>query len=322
MAIIEQNISGVKLEKMRQKANRKTKFMFKLPKFVFIVCVLFTLSKNMDFFRLIFSNYEISRDEIIGGIFMIMGGVLMSFCIAAASFGFYLWIFWKKSYDIFNDNYKNKYAFLKIKEVPGFSNLKYSSNQGITFDQLLKANLLPGRAKSFFKSKDYFEGIYDKIRFCASSVETYETNNSAAALFRGQVIVFSMFHEFKISQTAIQIFPKKQNSKMKGLTFSQKVETENEVFNNMFSVFAEDGHNAFYILTPRVMEDIMKFAQIINNNIYIVFADKYMYVGCEHMQNPFDAVVDLPIEEQSKNIAKATDMIQKARDILIYIENQ
>ena len=97
------------------------------------------------------------------------------------------------------------------------------------------------------------------------------------AVFEGQVIVFSSFHEFKISETAIQIFPKKQYSKIKGMTFNEKVETENEIFNNMFSVFAQDGHNAFYILTPKVLEDIIEFAKILNNNIYIVFIDKYMY---------------------------------------------
>ena len=29
------------------------------------------------------------------------------------------------------------------------------------------------------------------------------------------------------------------------------IETENEVFNNMFSVYAKDGHNAFCILMPK-----------------------------------------------------------------------
>lgn len=40
------------------------------------------------------------------------------------------------------------------------------------------------------------------------------------------------------------------------------------------------------------------------------------------MRNPFNAVVDIPVEEQSKNIVMATDIIQKARDILIHIENK
>ncbi len=109
---------------------------------------------------------------------------------------------------------------------------------------------------------------------------------------------------------------------MKVLTFLVNIETENEVFNNMFSVYAKYGHNAFYILKPKVMEDIMEFVGIINNNVYIVFYDKYMCIGCEQMRNLFDAVVNVSVEEQGKDMTMAADIIQKARDILIHIESQ
>ena len=45
MAMIEQNISGVKLEKLRQKAVKKTKFLKKMPKVVFVVCLLLAMLK-------------------------------------------------------------------------------------------------------------------------------------------------------------------------------------------------------------------------------------------------------------------------------------
>lgn len=324
MAMVEQNISGVKLEKLRQKANKKTKFMRRMPIIVFIICLLLSMLKprNIGLFFIFTSGEDIDIGNIGIGILMLFGEVMLAFCMAALAFAIYMLLFWKKSYNLFNDNYKNKYVLQKMREVRGFSNLRYVPKHGITFLELEKANLLPGRAKSFFESKDYFEGTYDMIRFWSSNVETFENNDSAMAVFSGQVIVFSMFHEFKISQTAIQIFPKKENKKMKGLTFPIKIETENESFHNMFSVFAEEEHNAFYILTPQVIEDIMEFAQMINENIYIVFIGQYMYVGCEQMRNPFDALVDVPLEDQTQNIVKATDLIQKARDILIHIEKQ
>lgn len=324
MAMVEQNISGVKLEKIRKKANSKTKFLHRMPKVVFIICLLLSMLKprNIGLFLIFTSGEGIDIGTIAIGIIMILGEIMLAFCIAALAFAIYMLLFWKKTYNLFNDNYKNKYALLKIREVPGFSDLKYAAKQGLTFQELSKVKLLPGSAKNFFVSQDYFEGIYETIRFRSSSVETYEPSKSSLAVFEGQVIVFSSFHEFKISETAIQIFPKKQSSKMKGMTFHEKVETENETFNSKFSVFAQDRYNAFYILTPKVLEDIIEFAEILNNNIYIVFIDKYMYIGCEQMRNPFNAVVDVPIEEQSKNIVMATDIIQKARDILIHIENK
>lgn len=323
MPMIEQNISGVKLEKIRQKANKKTKFMYRMPIAVFVICLLLSTTKprNIGLFLLIIEG-EMDSGTLFVGILMVLGEIMLAFCMAALAFAVYMLVFWKKSYNLFNDNYKNKYALVKMREVSGFSNLKYAAKQGISFQEISQIKLLPGSAKSFFVSKDYFEGTYDTIHFYASNVETYEPDNSALAVFNGQVIVFHSFHDFKISESAIQIFTKKQSSKMKYMTFSEKVETENEAFNNIFSVYAQDSHNAFYILTPKVIEDIMEFYKMINNNIYIVFYDKYMYIGCEQMRNPFDAVVDIPVEEQSKNIYKATDIIKKARDVLIQIENQ
>lgn len=323
MAMIEQNISGVKLEKLRQKAEKKTKFLWKMPKVVFVICLLLSMLKprNIGLFLIFAKGEGIDTGTVLTGILMILGEVMVAFCMAALAFAIYMLFFWKKTYNLFNDNYKNKYVLLKIREVPGFLNLKYVAKQGISFQELSKVKLLPGSAESFFVSQDYFEGIYDTIRFRSSTVETYEPNNSSLAVFEGQVICFSSFHEFKISETAIQIFPKKQNSKMKDMTFHEKVETESEAFNSMFSVFAQDEHNAFYILTPEVMEDIMEFYKIIDNNIYIVFHDRYMYLGCEQMRNPFNAQVDVPIEEQSKKIGMATELIQKARNILIHMEN-
>lgn len=93
MAVVEQNISGVKLEKIRQKANNKTKFMFKMPKVVFVVCILLTLLKNTDFYAF-FSGYEMNGGVIAEGVFMIIGGIILSFCIAAAV-AFYMLVFGK-----------------------------------------------------------------------------------------------------------------------------------------------------------------------------------------------------------------------------------
>lgn len=321
MAMIEQNISGVKLEKIRQNAKRKTKVMFTLPAVVFAVCLLFTLVDNRYSFLSLFTQEERSAGMIWDGLLRLLPGVMLGLCMAAASFGLYLAIVWQRAYNRFNDNYKNKYVLLKMREASGFSNLKYSALKGIPFAEIANANLLPGRAKDFYQSKDYFEGSYHEIHFHAASVETHEPSQSSVALFSGQVIVFSTFHEFKISETAVQVFSKKEQAKMKGLTFPVRIETENEAFNRRFCVFTEDAHNAFYILTPEVLEALVAFDQMVGSAIYLVFRGSQMYLGCAQMRSPFDALIDVPIEQQAKDIAKAADIIRKARDVLIHMEH-
>ena len=191
--------------------------------------------------------------------------------------------------------------------------------QGLAFEELLKTNLLPGTSKLSFRVEDYFEGVYNHIHFRSCRVET---GDSSVPLFQGQIMIFEGFHTFKKSKSYIQIFSKKESDKMKGQTLPIKVQTENENFNNQFSVFTQEEHNAFYVLTPKVIEDIMEFTKTINSSVYIVFLDNHMYIGCKQMQNPFNAVVDLPIEEQGENIIMTANLIQKARDILIQIESQ
>lgn len=105
MAMIEQNISGVKLEKLRQKAVKKTKFLKKMPKVVFVVCLLLAMLKprNIGLFLILTSGEGLDLGTIGIGILMIIGEILLAFCIAAAAIGIYLLLSWKKTYNEFND---------------------------------------------------------------------------------------------------------------------------------------------------------------------------------------------------------------------------
>lgn len=317
MAIVEQNISSVKLEKMREKAYKNIKRMFQIPLIAFFIILVVNFINNRKKFSNFFTDYSLGQAKILDGIFLFTKEILMAFFLSML-FVSITYIYWKKSYDIYNYNYKNKYVLSKIKEVPLFSELKYSAIGGLTFDELSNINLLPGKSKLQFLSEDYFEGIYDTIPFRSSRIEM-GNSTSSMPLFQGQVIIFKGFHEFKKSKNYIQIFSRKESDKMKNYQLPIKIETENENFNNQFLVFAQEKYNAFYILTPQLMEDIIQFAEIINNSIYILFWDKYMYVACEQLENPFDAFVDIPVEEQSQNIKNITNIIQKGRDILVQL---
>ena len=81
MAMVEQNISGVKLEKIRQKANRKTKFMYRMPKVVFIICLLLSMLKprNNGLFLIFTSGEGIDIGTIEIGIIFILGEIILDF---------------------------------------------------------------------------------------------------------------------------------------------------------------------------------------------------------------------------------------------------
>ena len=80
------------------------------------------------------------------------------------------------------------------------------------------------------------------------------------SVFHGQVMHFASFDEVKKSSGHLQIFEKRFASTISGWTAEHEIHTEDEAFNHRFRVFAADEHNAFYILTPRMLEQITQFA--------------------------------------------------------------
>lgn len=319
MAMIEQNMSGVKLERLRKKARRRIRIAKGIRYGVFGAGAILSLSFSLcDLMR--FLPSMLSAGVLIGLIGMALGGVLISFLAALVLYLIALCILGKPSEE-FARNYKNKYVLMKLREFPGFSQLRYDQNRGLSAQELYRACLPSGEYMPNIRSMDYWEGSYDCVRFQAAQLD-FCAYDSHIMLFDGQVMIFSLFDEYKLSQTPVQVFAKRQGrEKPKGLTFPEEIQTENEVFNQKFSVYAQDGQNAFYVLTPQVLEDILAFSEITNAGIYLVFSGQTLYVGCEQAENPFEPQEELPLEEQSGKILLAAEMVRRARDILVHLEH-
>ncbi|MFR7848887.1 MAG: DUF3137 domain-containing protein [Coprococcus phoceensis] len=112
-------------------------------------------------------------------------------------------------------------------------------------------------------------------------------------------------------------FPKKALSKLRETRVPLPIQTENSVFNENFAVFAENEQNAFYILTPQVMEQITAFQEAMEGNVYLSFSEKSLYVTCSQLRNPFHIYIDIPVEEQRQKIAGDTAILRSAKEILI-----
>lgn len=60
----------------------------------------------------------------------------------------------------------------------------------------------------------------------------------------------------------------------------EKIETENEVFNRQFDVYATDAHSAFYVVTPIVMERLLSMKAKYGSFGVAVSGDKIMIALC------------------------------------------
>ena len=88
MKMVEQNISGVKLEHLRQNAVKKHKILRKLLPVCLILFIGLTLVKNRFLFVSI-SEYGFGDPATQGAFWGLVGGMMLSVIFAGAVFGFY-----------------------------------------------------------------------------------------------------------------------------------------------------------------------------------------------------------------------------------------
>lgn len=110
---------------------------------------------------------------------------------------------------------------------------------------------------------------------------------------------------------------KKLASTINGWTAEHEIHTENEAFNRRFRVFAADEHNAFYILTPRMLEQITQFADQVGAQIAISFCGSSMFVAIDRVYSILDASFHIPVPEQKRSILEDVELLRRAGDLLV-----
>ena len=325
MEFVEQNISSIKLEKLRQDAVKKKKIMGRiLPVCLVLFGGLAVASKWYLFLWL--GEYGWSDPSVQGAIYGLIASLMMAAILACVVFIFYNMLVWQRAYDRFNFSFKNRYVLETLTKLPGFSDLHYQSGGGFSYDEMDRMNLIPKGVQVYYQSSDELTGLLDGVRFRCGNVKTGRKAKGRRSLpdilFEGQIIAFSTFDERKLSDSFVQVFSKKALSQVKHTTAPLEIHTENSLFNENFVVFAENEQNAFYILTPPVLEKITAFQEAMEGKVYLAFYQSCLYVTCSQFHNPFDAYIDIPVEEQLQKIEKDVTILRSAREILVQAGQQ
>ena len=238
---------------------------------------------------------------------LIVGGLpsLFAFCL---------------SLDRYRSVYKKRFVRRTLQTY--FSDLHYAPNRGIpqeVIEDLHMMNMGTG-----FSSEDYFQASYKGIRLEQSDVEIIKHGNrSTITLFRGRWIIVDFN---KPLQTGIQIVQKGFFATVPP-GFS-RIEMESETFNRDFFVFAQDAHDAFYILTPTLMERIENLRRentalmlcFVGNQLHIAICD-----GRDHFE-PDNALHKLPtrpdtlawmIGQDIEGITRLIDALRLDNDLFL-----
>ena len=215
-----------------------------------------------------------------------------------------------------------------------FTDLIYEPEKGIPRSEIADTQMM--YMGDIYSSNDFVSGKYKNIDFHQSDVHIEEehtttdsdgnTTTEYITIFRGRWMVFDFNKEFKSN---IQVCQKRFGNNKVGSIFSKskykKVEMESQEFNKMFNVYAQSEHEAFYILTPTLMEKITNLVNNTKGKVLLCFIDNKLHIGLYDNKDSFEpgsvfkqideAKVNEEINKDVKTITNFVDYLSLDNDL-------
>lgn len=290
----EESVESI-LEVMRQKINRIKKFMgigfgTIILGFIFTWIFAFVNRSSVPITILI--------------VFMSIGSVI---AVIEVILGINLF----RSMSSYRKLYKQELVVKVLKEE--FNNVFYDFNRGFTAEEIKEMAFV--RMGNTFRSEDYLRAEYNGVNFVRSDVVIEhekgkgDEGSNYVTYFKGRV--YELEFNKNIS-TGLQIRSHNfENAEMpQYLKDSNKIQTENMNFNNMFKVYTVNDETAFYVLTPHMMEHIMAMSSSFNS-ICINIIGNRMILAVNSSLDSLEPPVKQPIDyqhEKKRILAELTEI--------------
>lgn len=220
----------------------------------------------------------------------------------------------------FKRMYKDTFVSAVLSEI--FDNVDYQWENGFRRDYVRDFSLC--QMGNRFSSEDYLRASYKGVYFEQADVHVYYKssgkNSHTTTYFDGRMFAFDLPLKkvFSLKVFTENFMYRSKNTdgfKMK------KVQMESAQFNKQFDVLAANEHDAFYVLTPHVMERINNIAYNFGN-VALHFHGGRLYVGINMRGNAFDSNMSTKIDylaekDKAKRDAQVIiDIIDTLNDLM------
>lgn len=204
-----------------------------------------------------------------------------------------------------------------------FENLVYEMDAHIDKGRLLETGLIPDAGAA--SGDDHIKGCYRGLNVELSDVvlskvtmikdgngrrrESYQT------VFRGPWIVcdFGKATAIRLCLRERGVLPSLQG---------EEIQTENPVFNRRFQVEATSAHDAFYILTPPLMERILVADDRANGQTFLCFTGGSVHIALNTGRNLFELPANYgDVTALRRQIREEIQYITDILDILMQNEH-
>lgn len=201
--------------------------------------------------------------------------------------------------------FKQTFVLRSLQSV--FTDLVYEPEKGIPESVIRDTQMMDMGDR--YSSNDFISGKYKDINVVQADVHIEEehtstdsdghTSTSWVTIFRGKWMIFDFNKSFRNN---IQVCQKRfGNSKLSNWNSTvkyKKVMMEDQEFNKEFVVHSQDEHEAFYILTPALIEKIKNLSSSISGRLLFCFIDNKLHIGLYDGKDSFEPNIHKKIEEE------------------------
>lgn len=202
--------------------------------------------------------------------------------------------------DKYKKYFKNTLMPILIKTVG--ENIEYDYKRGITESICMEAKLF--KNPDIFTSEDLVTGRFEDVSFISSDVIMKErkivTDSKGRARVTYEVFFSGRWFVYDFNKTFNGIIQVREGSFLLGSwnLKLEKIKLEDVEFNKKFSTYASNQHDAFYVLTPSLIENIKEFERKNPGKVYFSFIGSKLHIAVNGAKNTFEAPIYRPISDE------------------------
>ena len=209
-------------------------------------------------------------------------------------------VFAENKRKVYAKKYKRYIIEYGINQI--FEEVRYTPDYGFDQSTIYSTGMVV--KGNYFESEDMISGLYKGVPFTQSDVRIqYRQGASKYAkridLFTGRWMMFRFNKNFVSNLQVIEkgSFGFKKGNDQFGSRL-HKLEMDNEVFNRSFKVNCEDTEEAYYILTPQMMNRMLVLKDNTKGQLMFCFMDNVLHIACNTGKNSFEPPVLRKIDMQ------------------------
>ncbi|ERJ12346.1 DUF3137 domain-containing protein [Haloplasma contractile] len=223
----------------------------------------------------------------------------------------------------YKNQFKNEFMPMMLKEFDEGINYNYKEGLSESITNSSKLFKRPDR----YKTEDLLYGKIDGVDFKCADVNMEEkhvrrdkdgkTHTSYTTIFHGRWFIFEFNKEFNgLIQVREGGSP---NLPWFGSEYKVKrTKLEDIEFNKRFNTFSSDQHEAFYVLTPSLMERMKELERANPGHIYFSFIKNQLHVALYNNKDTFEPPLFKPfdrqiIEEQMRDLELIKDIVHELK---------